>query len=358
MRRRKFLKNSLLGAGALVLDPRKALSQFINSINPEPLVFGPRKRIRIPNPYITQDGKPRLVCVEGTNLRLMLEKGFKVLGGLERLVQANQGVLIKPNLVYSEPYPSTSSPESITELIWMLRGITTNIKVGDQGGQDPEIIYEYLGLGNAVHGAGAQLIKCSDTRVYPTRSPLWSLDIPSFNVYSAVYIAPIIINMCTLKRHAGAGMTCSLKNNIGNIDGLYNSGTRGYVHYNQEISFLEGIAETAALINPELSIVDARAIMTGNGPLVQSYENARVKQGVNKLIISADSVATDAYCAGIMEEHDPDFSIQSMMPTLERAEQLGMGTLSLEQVEIIEINETSDVISDISESKKKIKQRR
>ena len=59
--------------------------------------------------------------------------------------------------------------------------------------------------------------------------------------------------------------------------------------------------------------------------------------GVNRVIICGDTVATDAYCARIMEQYDSGFSISQIHTTLGRAEDLGLGTTDLNRVEIREI---------------------
>jgi hypothetical protein len=48
-------------------------------------------------------------------------------------------------------------------------------------------------------------------------------------------------------------------------------------------------------------------------------------------------VATDVYCARIMEQYDEGFSISSIQTTLAYAETLGLGTTDLNRVEIREI---------------------
>ncbi len=327
MKRRDFIKTGLTAGLSL------SLTSWPELIKTEPLIYKPRTRI--PNPYIDYSGKPILVCVEGNNFNWMLKAGLRVLGGLNKLIAYNQNVLIKPNLVFREHYPTTSDPESIIEMIWALKRITGNIYVGDQGGENSEAIYPYLNLENAVMGSGANLVHFSETYLV-NRHTNQSLTVPC-QVYSAVYDAPTIINFCCLKRHLGANFTCAIKNNLGALSGPAATDARGYIHTAENCSklFLKRIAEAAGLINPELNIVDARNIMIKNGPLLQY--GGEIKKEVNKLIICGDMVATDAYCAKIMEENDETFSAKSIVPTLKRAEQIGLGTADLSQVRIIKL---------------------
>ncbi|MFC2168110.1 DUF362 domain-containing protein [Acidobacteriota bacterium] len=342
--RREFLKSLVFGAGGLTQRPQRIRFNrkvFRNSS------FEPRKGLS--NLFLSRDGKPILVCIEGSDVRTMLSKGLQALGGLDKLVTSQQDVMIKPNLVLRESasgypqYPTMSSPDTIRELIYLLKDVAGRVSVGDQGGEEQTLIYEKLDLGNVVVGLGADLInfEAPDSSTYNVRRGTWSPDIPDFKVFSSVYEAQILINLCNLKRHSSAFMTSAIKNNFGALQGRSFSGTRGFVHRNPNYSkaFIEELADIAALINPELTIVDARHIMIGNGPLL-SAPGARIREGVNRIVISGDMVAADAYCAErILGIHDSSFNFSSIQPTLDRAQQLELGTADLNQVEILEIDE-------------------
>jgi len=302
-----------------------------------------------PNPFLSREGKPILVCIEGYDVKTMLSKGLQALGGLDKLVTSHQDVMIKPNLVLRESasgspqYPTMSSPDTISELIYMLKVVAGRVSVGDQGGEDQSLIYEELDLGNAVVGLGADLINFEtlSSGIYNVRKSTWSPAVPDFKVFSPVYDAPILVNLCNLKSHGSSFMTCAIKNNFGALQGRAVSGTRGYVHRNPNFStaFIEELADIASLINPELTIVDARHIMIGNGPTLAA-PGAQINKEINRLVLSGDMVAADAYCAErILGIHDASFQPASILPTLERARQLGLGTADLSQVEILEINE-------------------
>ncbi|NOR15025.1 MAG: hypothetical protein GQ544_04925, partial [Candidatus Aminicenantes bacterium] len=137
----------MMGTSGLIFDPqrfRKRLESFSS------YALGPRPAK--PNPYVTKDGKPRLVCIEGYDVNTMLSKGLQALGGLNRLIKKKDRVLIKPNLVLRETaagvpqYPTMSSPETIRELIYILREVNSRIRVGDQGGEDQYVFYNKLDL--------------------------------------------------------------------------------------------------------------------------------------------------------------------------------------------------------------------
>jgi uncharacterized protein (DUF362 family) len=330
--RRDFLKTLLAGSASLfhTIPLSRSLKAGILTLDP---------RIRVPNPYVTPEGRPILVCISGTDYELMLAAGINALGGLDRLIDNNQDVLIKPNLVYIEEYPTTSSVDSIVATIEAVRQVSSGtVRVGDCGGMDNQEIYDYLNLEPAISDAGGELIIFSDT--YDVRRDTWDPEVPDFMVFTDVYDAPIIISLCSLKRHRLAFLTCAIKNHVGTISGPNRSDTRGYIHSfpGESDEFLQLIAETGGLVNSELTIVDAREIMAIDGPL-RGY-GGEIRE-VNKIVICGDMVAADAYCAQIMQDNDETFDSSWVQPTLERAEELGLGTADLNQVEIIEIDETS-----------------
>jgi uncharacterized protein (DUF362 family) len=245
--RRDFLKALLVGSASL-LD----MIPFARAIRSEILTLDPR--IRVPNPFVTPEGKPILVCVSGTDYARMLAAGLNALGGLDRLIDNDQDVLIKPNLVYTEEYPTTSSLDSIVATIEAVREISSGaVRVGDCGSIDNEEIYEYLDLEPAITEAGGELIFFSDT--YEVRRDSWDPEVPDFVVFADVYDAPIIINLCSLKRHRLAFLTCAIKSHVGTVSGPGRIDTRNYIHSfpSQSRQFLEVIAETGGLINPELT---------------------------------------------------------------------------------------------------------
>jgi uncharacterized protein (DUF362 family) len=329
--RRDFLKALFVGSASL-LD----MIPFARALRSEILTLDPR--IRVPNPFVTPEGRPILVCVSGTDYARMLAAGLDALGGLDRLIDDNQDVLIKPNLVYTEEYPTTSSLDSIVATIETVRETSSGaVRVGDCGAIDNEEIYEYLDLEPAITEAGGELILFSNT--YDVRRESWDPEVPDFVVFTDVYDAPIIINLCSLKRHRLAFLTCAIKSHVGTVSGPNRSDTRDYIHSfpGESDEFLHVIAETGGLINPELTIVDAREIMAVDGPLREYGGEIRA---ADKVVICGDVVAADAYCAQIMETNDDTFDASWIQPTLERAEELGMGTADLSQVEIIEIDET------------------
>ena len=92
----------------------------------------------------------------------------------------------------------------------------------------------------------------------------------------------------------------------------------------------------ADAVRPQLNVVDARAILARSGPGLG--RGAEVIQGVNKLILSGDMVAVDAYCARLMAQHDDTFALDTVASQLKHAATLGLGKADLDAVKIVEIS--------------------
>ncbi|TKJ41151.1 hypothetical protein CEE37_05645 [candidate division LCP-89 bacterium B3_LCP] len=332
--RRDFIKSMLVGTASTA--SLMTLGPMANSLRAETRAEDPREGL--PNPFVNQYGHPILVCVEGTDFEEMLAMGLSALGGLDLLIDNNQDVLIKPNLVHlEEPYPTISDPNSVLTLLQTVQQVTSGAAmVGDSSGFITSRLYEAVGLDPLIPNAGGGLVDFDST--YEVRRSTWEPEVPDFMVYSAVYDSPIILNLCSLKRHDCSYMTCALKNHVGTVGNPGPADTRDYLHDLGGLTegFLHTVAEIYGLINSELVVVDARQVVAINGPFVGSPYFGEVRD-LNKIVICGDQVAADAYCAQLLDGIDETFDPTTIEPTLTRAEELGLGTADLSQVEIIEL---------------------
>ncbi len=330
--RRDFLRG-LSGAAAAAFIGGSCESTKTSSPSPEgpPSSPGTRPpRTRTANAFVNHAGQPILISVTGTNFATMLAAGLSRLGGLSKLVGADQDVLVKPNCNASESFPGISDPDSVGAIIREVKKVTTGtVSAGDQGYY--AFSYNFAGMGPAIEQAGGQVVIPSET--YNVRRDTWAANVPDFKVYQNVYDAPIIINTTVIKRHHSAIMTCALKNNVGNVAGPGAVQTRNFLHY-QTQDFMSAVADIAGVVNPDLNIIDARSVLTAGGPSIRDG----VVVAAHRLIICGDIVATDVYCAGILDSLDAGFDAVSIQPTLQIASSLGLGTTDLSQVEIIEIS--------------------
>jgi len=295
--------------------------------------LGPR--VRQPNPFVTADGRPVLVSVEGRDFDLMLERGLRELGGLARLISGGSDVLVNPNFNLAEEYPGISRASSVVAVVREARAVTTGqVAVADEGYDPGPAVYTYLGLYDAVAAVGGEVGGFGQT--HAVRREAWAPSRPNFEVYTLAYEAPIILSLCNVKRHRLAGYSCAIKNNVGIVPGSGATLTRAWLH-SPANDLLNEVAEIAGLVNPELFIVDAQSILTVRGPSIA--EGVPVE--AHRLILCGDMLATDAYCTRLLEAYDPGYQARAADRLLGISAALGLGQPDLAQVDVRELTVSS-----------------
>ena len=340
MRRRDFLKIGLLGG----LWPLWGC-----------LWRARQRRKGMGNPFV-KGGKPLLVEVQGEDPRAMLQAGFEALGGIEDLVGGRE-VVIKPNFVFPQAYPVTTDPEVIIEVARLLRSAgAKEVEVFDAPGTflvgTERQTFDYHAMARRAQTEGLKVTigdAARRSQYVKSRHPSWRA-YPEIIVHRKVWKAPVVINLPCLKRHHTSYLTCALKNNFGAIYGAQRwdahlrgegldkmkrkASVRAKLPFRNRAHFMRALAEFADAVHPELSIVDARAILTRGGP---TKGKGKVVRGVNRMIFSGDMVALDLYCSMIMEQYDDTYTTEMIMPYLREAHALGLGRLNLQEVELIKI---------------------
>jgi uncharacterized protein (DUF362 family) len=309
-----------------------------------------------PNPYVA-DGKPLVVSVQGKDPERMLRAALEALGGLNPLVGDGKEVLIKPNFVFRQSFPITTDPEVIFLMASLLREErASGVEVFDSPGTylmgTERETFDFLNIVSRgkEQGISVTIGDAGRRREYvKTKKEGWRA-YPEIIVHKKIHQAPVIINMPCLKRHHTSFLTCALKNQFGAIygaqrwdahvrgegikKGIKEADVRAQAAFRDETHFMTALAEFADAVRPELSFVDARAILIKGGPTRGKGEDVF---GVNRFILSGDMVALDAYCSQIMEEYDETYFTDMIVPYLRVAERLGLGTMDLNKAKIIEL---------------------
>jgi len=331
--RRGFLR---LGAGALAT----AAAGFESgcSLTPRACKSTP------PNPFVAA-GKPLLVVVEGEDLRAMLRAGIEALGGLDPLAKLGREAIFRGNYVASQPYPVTTDPQFVLAVAAELKraGVSKASLFDSHGTRlaaliPPEHILRRLGVLDKLTQGGVPVLARDfadpDEFVF-VRNPAWPIAKP-VAVHRLLHEAPIVVSLPVVKRHqGGANFTCALKMHFGSVamaDRMLvhtkdNDGRSGLLQHR--------LVHFADAVRPQLNVVDARVILARSGPGLGG--GAEIVRGVNKLILSGDMVAVDAYCARLMAQHDETFRLDMVAPQMRHATELGMGKADLDAVKVVEI---------------------
>jgi len=330
-------RRSFLGLGAGALAATAAAFEWGYKLSTRACKSAP------PNPFVAA-GKPLLVAVEGEDLHAMLRAGIEALGGLDPLARFGHEAIFRGNYVTPQPYPVTTAPEFVLAVSAELKraGVSKTSLFDTHGtrlsaGTPPEHILQRLGVLDKLTQAGVPVLARDfldpDEFVF-VRNPAWPVAKP-VAVHRILHEAPIVVSLPVVKRHTYVSFTCALKMHFGSVA----MADRMLVH-TKDLNGRSGLMEQrlvhfADAVKPQLHIVDARAILARSGPGLGG--GAEVVPGVNKIILSGDMVAVDAYCARLLAQHDKTFNPDTIVPQLRHAGALGLGNADLDTVKVVEI---------------------
>jgi uncharacterized protein (DUF362 family) len=290
-----------------------------------------------------ENEKPLLVVVEGDNLQKMLEAGLEAIGGLEKLV-SGKSVVMKPNILNSQPPPVTTDVEIVLAVGQLARSAgASSLTACDACGKGVQKAEKFRKLGypprleEAGIGIDAVDFNVRQEHVFVSKQG-WTSH-PSIGVVKTLYEADVVLNLPMIKRHGSARFTCALKNHFGSV--FFPNRRLAHKENNSKTGegrkfFEHALTEYADAVRPELNIVDGRALLVGGGARLGAG-GAKIKDGINRIILCGDIVATDVYCSRLMEENDETYSHDMIAYQIESAEELGLGVGDLNNVVIKEI---------------------
>lgn len=332
---RRTFWNRILGLGAI-----GCFASYLPAQKKPSGIMAPRKRL--PNPFM-ENGKPVVMVVHGTDFAAMLKKGMEVLGGFDRFGK-NKAIHIKPNFVAPDPYPETTDGNSILATIALLKkdGFS-DITIAEWGSvlggwQAATEGFKYYGLDRKAESGGFKIKDLINDDTVRVKDERW-IAMPGVGVRKSVYEIPLVINMPTLKQHSQAGLSCAIKNAMGQVDkqsrnDMHRQGMSFFSEdYNSKNRMsLLALAEIAATVNPELTIIDARSglgrshRLNGGGVLIKP----------GQIIISGDALAADMVAADVLEEFYRGFQVEMVQSQFQHAGTIGFGAKTIDDIVIKE----------------------
>jgi uncharacterized protein (DUF362 family) len=203
-------------------------------------------------------------------------------------LRGKRRIFIKPNLSHPEYLPGVvTSPELMQQLVSLLRDGNSEVIVGESNGFNYPCwtAFEKTGVQAAVKQAGGTVINLSEDKVvkvkFPDGDTLKELFLPK-----TVLDADAVVDLPLMKTHEFAMYSGAIKNLFGCIP----SNRRIYLHpYLPEVFY-----RLYSVFKPQLTIMDARMGIEGNGPT----KGKPVKMDL--MLASNDALATDITAAKIM----------------------------------------------------------
>ena len=197
-------------------------------------------------------------------------------------------IFIKPNLSHPEYLPGVvTSPQLLHELVGLLRDGNSEVIVGESNGFNYPCwsAFEKTGVEAAVKSAGGSVVNLSEDKVVEVKfqgsTPLKRLFLPK-----TILDADAVVDLPLMKTHEFTAYSGAIKNLFGCVP----SNRRIYLHpYLPEVFY-----RLYTLFKPQLTIMDARIGIEGNGPT----KGKPVKMGL--MLTSNDALAIDITAAEIM----------------------------------------------------------
>ena len=205
-------------------------------------------------------------------------------------LRGKQKIFVKPNMSHPEYLPGVvTCPELLGELVGLLRDRASEVIVGESNGFNYPCnsAFEKTGIEAAVVKAGGTVLNLSDDKVVKVKFPTNSSPLKELFLPKTVLEADAIVNLPLMKTHEFAMYSGAIKNLFGCVP----SNKRIYLHpYLPEVFY-----RLYAIFKPQLTIMDARVGIEGNGPT----KGKPVK--MNLILTSNDTLAIDITAVKIME---------------------------------------------------------
>jgi uncharacterized protein (DUF362 family) len=205
-------------------------------------------------------------------------------------LRGKQKIFVKPNMSHPEYLPGVvTCPELLGELVGLLRDRASEVIVGESNGFNYPCnsAFEKTGIEAAVVKAGGTVLNLSDDKVVKVKFPTNSSPLKELFLPKTVLEADAIVNLPLMKTHEFAMYSGAIKNLFGCVP----SNKRIYLHpYLPEVFY-----RLYSIFKPQLTIMDARIGIEGNGPT----KGKPVKMDL--ILTSNDALAIDITATKIME---------------------------------------------------------
>jgi uncharacterized protein (DUF362 family) len=257
---------------------------------------------------------------ESRALRTAILEALSPLGGIEAFIKSQDRVLLKPNLLTgARPTKAcTTNPAIVREVALLVKEAGGKPFLGDSPA---------FGSARGVAKANglleiAEELKLPIVEFRGARFDSAGETFDHLRLSKEAMEADVVLNLPKIKSHVQLTATLAVKNLFGCVPGKL----KAWWHLDSgkdRIKFGKMLVETAATINPQLTIVDGIIGHEGNGP-----SNGEPKE-LGLLCASNNVFALDHVLCAVLNI-DP-----AAMPTMEAARLLNIGPQSLADIKIL-----------------------
>jgi len=268
----------------------------------------------------------------GDSVRDAVTQAVGLAGGLS-FIKPGQTVLVKPNVNSADPYPGTTNPQVLYEVVRLVwERDPRRVVVGDRSWyrETTRNCMKKTGIYDAATEARAEVVYFEDgpwERVKPEGASHWN---GGFSVTGFLSVPDHIITLPVIKTHYLATFTMSLKNAIGLIDPRDRVQTLHGSH--AEPRFGSAIAELNLAVTPRFVIMDGTRAFVSGGP----FTGEVVEPGL--IVATSDRIANDVVGLAILKVLGTTAAIMGKsvweQPQIKRAVELGLGVKGAAQIDL------------------------
>jgi len=266
------------------------------------------------------------------------------LAGDFQFLNPGDSVLLKVALNFSDPFPATTSPDLVSNLITLLKDKgASEIIVGDLSPmwQDTMNCLQKTGIYDAALNAGARVIVFDDAdmvKVQPELAVHWPAGFSMPGIFSEV---DHIISLPTLRAHRLAGFTMSIKNFVGALP----QDERFVMHDSSDL--LDMIAEIPLGTNKiRFTVLDGREGWSMVKPGIEG--GTLIEPGI--IIASSSLVGADAVGVALLKSFNTTTDLMETRiwehPIIKRGVEVSSPPISFDTLELL-----SEGIENIDEIK-------
>lgn len=250
---------------------------------------------------------------------------------LEKLVEIHQAglkgrVLIKPNAVSGEPYPTTTDPELLRDLLGLLKG-RAELACGDAAAADlarPGAVLENHALARTAKDQGVKFYDFYREQMVEKRSGLG--DQLRLSALPASF--EFIVSLPVLKAHVNVLITGALKNQFGFLDRK----ERAKAHFRGGGLLERAIVGVNQLAPAHLFIVDFRETLLNSNEV----RHGGIKASGGWIFAGTDPLALDWFGFSLLKEKEQKLFGKNPgeIAYLDLARKAGLGSEEFELIEL------------------------
>ena len=284
-----------------------------------------------------RNGQPLVskVAYEG-NLKESIELSVSLIGGIKKLVQKGDIILLKPNYNTADPFPGSSDPEFIKAVIDMLyEAGAGNVILGERTAfLHSRKVLEKAGIVKVAEEAGAEVVVFGKDGWHAMfdRKGWRRVKVPGGQYLRKVSLAKEaleiekIVYVPLIKTHHAAEFTGAIKLSMGSVKPFFDQITFHARHLQEKL------AELSLVVKPDLIIMDARKVFITGGPAKGELREP------NLILASGNQVAIDVEGVKILQSY-PGNGLAGKnvwdLVQIKHVIELGLGPRNEEEYEVV-----------------------